>query len=199
MTSKLFYAAIAVLLVATAYLGGVASVWNGRYEQGYKTGFDAARQKLSGATTVNLQQNPLYSLAGKVSAIEDSKIKITVPQVVLDPFAEQAPTERTVVASSSTAIEIQMSKDPALFPKLLADYQKKLAEFQKKAKLGELPPAPPSAYEQKNGTIADIQIGDTIQIFGEPTTDLTMLQEITALRIIKQVAPTSAPAGALPQ
>ncbi len=169
--TRLFFAALAVIAICTAYFLGQSAGGNGplaalscdgEYDKGYQT----AHQKLIASGLLTQINAVRTSIAGRVAKIDGGRIELSTEQLSTDPLGEPAPTERIVLTSSSTAFSERANRSPE-------EMNAAIAAFTKAKNPQAAPPAP---FTEKNITLADLKVGDNINV--QTDADLTNLQTI---------------------
>jgi len=99
------------------------------------------------------------SISGTVKEVRADTVKVEI--ILANPF-DESPQARTVKITDETKIILSQRKDPAV-------YQRELAEFQKniRAQAGKSPAvnlASPNAFIQEPAKISDITVGRQISI-----------------------------------
>ena len=200
-THSLLSAAIAVMLITTAFLAGVAT---GRvsdnlhpvagtenedtYANGFKDGFASAHEKLLQSGLLPRQAlEPITSLTGTVTAINGNVLHVVLLNIPRDPLLPSPPMERTVTPGEGTTFFLRTSKDAGA-------YQKELLAYTQGGVLQETHTSPPLPYEQRTVSQTDITSGDTIEILGSLGEDLSPVQDIRGPKQIIKIVPTASEA-----
>jgi hypothetical protein len=179
---RLLYAGIAVILLCAAYLIGYQNGKTGNvFDLGstltgnrYEAGYEAAHQKLIESKLIPSQPEKITSLSGRIISIDQNKIQIEVPQVILDPLSEPAPTNRDIKNFDAATVLVRVQKTPDQLAKDIKDMNK-LASRGKTPSNDLLSP-----FTEKTGAIGDLKAGDLITVEGAAGIDLTYATEITA-------------------
>ena len=145
-------------------------VKKGSYEEGYQAALDFARKKLQGRG--GLMSMPVvvqYLNQVKVKSISGSDIVVEFDASQLDIFKEGLVT-KTVKIPDTVTITQQIPKSADEQKKEFEEYQKKIAELQKKPVTGAtsgisvLPIMPPTLFTIKEIKISDLKEGDILNI-----------------------------------
>lgn len=152
-----------------SYLGGSGGT--------YQAGFDAARQVFMnsryGQIVAASDQQEVRQVSGTASAVDGNRI--TLHTVPVDPFADLALTDRTVLVAADTKIVKLTLKDPKVFQSELAVYTK--ATQTKPTAV----PTPPDKFVRTAISLSDIVVGDSLTIVA--IADIRTAKEFTASEV----------------
>ena len=145
-------------------------VKKGSYEEGYQVALDFARKKLQGrGGLLSMPGGIQYLNNAKVKSISGSDIVVEFDASKLDIFQEGMVT-KTVKIPETVTITQQIPKTADEMNKEREEYQKKIAELQKKSVTGatseiSVPPImPPTPFTIKEIKISDLKEGDILNI-----------------------------------
>jgi hypothetical protein len=162
------------------------------YDDGYKDGFNIARDLSANTNTGAMKNLGRTSLLGTVNDVYASSLTFTASGLVLDPKVDGVSSVRTVNIGSQTSVYVYVPKTTQELVAETTTYQDAMAAFQKTAKpnVGTSTssvlstPTPPAPFKQVKGKISDIVSGDQISVTGEKNQDLTTVDPINALKIV---------------
>ncbi len=194
MAKKAYVGLIAVVILSAVFLVGYslgAGQAASQIGSSYQDGFNAAHQKLID-TGVVARDQVVTQIAGQVASVSGDTIVIDVPQLVADPLADPAPTERTVKIGSDTKIAKIMPKTDKTAAADEAAYDAALKKFEASGAKGA-PPVPPLPEQESAITASDIQVGDRVTVGAAG--DILRAESIDALSI--KVLTAASPAAAV--
>ncbi len=124
------------------------------YEDGYKAGFMAAREKFSikPPMPANIE---VKMVNGEIQALSNDSMEVLVTSLDTDPTVDGVSDTRTVAIDKNTKIEKRINLQPEEINKRMADWS------QDGAKKGEIPPLPYTLVPVK---LSDLKVGMEITI-----------------------------------
>lgn len=141
-------------------------------ENTFQAGWEAAKQRLTDSGFYpNYEGVEITNISGTVESISGNKLAIKT--ALIEPLADQALEDRTVIVEDNTAINILKSKDMEIYEKEVKIFEeamnKQMSQPLADDENGEPSAAAialefPSMYETSAGKIADIKIGMRIEI-----------------------------------
>lgn len=129
----------------------------------YEDGWNAAHERLKQSGLLRPESEKIFELSGTITAISGNDVAFLTDQVVTDPLAEQAPTDRIIKINSQTRIYKSTVKNREELSEEVAAYEKTLAELEP----GATPPPPPSPIRETEITINDLKTDDVISVTSE--------------------------------
>jgi hypothetical protein len=127
---------------------------------------------------------PIMSLSGKVTAIDENRVTVEVPNQNRNPLEESTPKVRVVTIADGAVITLLKSVSPKDFLKAQQAYEKKQTEYMAAVGKGEnpLPPSPPSGFIEEDIKLSDLKAGMTVTVTAE--SDITSATSFAAKRIL---------------
>lgn len=160
---------------------------------GYEAGYQAAMQKIAASGILPPSPQAASSLVGTVTAVEDGRLRIEVDTFGLDPLGQKSlPKERTVVVGAETRLAKLVEIAPEEYEAALKAYQEAAAAFTPDPEDPTPPPLPPSAFKETAVAIADIKVGDTVNVTSAE--DILAAATIQATSVV--IVPLAAAIGA---
>lgn len=189
---------VVVLLVAFLIgysLGAVQTKQS--YEKGLSDGWENARQKVADSGLLPSPQ--INILSGTVTEVGTDYLKIEVPQIVINPLEQQAPTSRKVTIGQDTVIEMATQftddeRDAAQerFLKLQEDYFEAVQSGDTTA----TPPDPNLLNANiEEIDLADIENGMSVSVTSAEDIATAATFAATSVRVQAAVQPTAPPPG----
>lgn len=172
-----------VVGVALLLAGAVVEVFADPYlpasVSNYQKGFDAAEKRVqdSGFGGAFRVPSEVQTLSGTVIAIQGDKLSVRT--LAVDPFADPALNDRTIVITSDTKLIQIVPKDPKVF-------QNELTVSAKSGVTGKPAPVP---FTEVVITVADIRVGDSFTVTASE--NIKTAATFTAQEI--QIQPNAAP------
>ena len=146
-------------------------------ESTFDDGWNAAKDKLEQSGLIRPEPTEIFTITGKITAISGNTISITADQVVANPLADQAPTERTVTVPARIKIIKSTSKTREQLSAEMTAYEKSLAELKPDTER----PSPPLPYAEQEIKLTDLKAGDTISVTSDQ--NIKFATEIVAKEI----------------
>ena len=151
---------------------GVPGLTGKTFEDGYKTGYLAAKDKYR-IIPQRPEGTPVMELSGTINSINNQQFVVTATNLDTDPTVDGVPNERTILIATSTSIVIRTNLTAE-------EFSKKMDEWSKSP--DRLKSAPPAPYTEKTVAISSLQPGQTVSITsGE---DLRLLTTIKAKQVV---------------
>lgn len=116
----------------------------------------------------------IFSVTGKVTAVDAASLTIGGVSVSVNPFAGDFPVVRQVAVNNTTKITAIRQKDSGV---ILSD----TAAFQKKMQAGASVVLPPSLFEETDIALTGIKVGDTVTV--SAASDILGVASFTATKI----------------
>ena len=166
-------------------------------ENTYQAGFDAAKKLVEESTLGNMMRTPddIRTFSGTVTKVEGNNVTVH-GQISMDPFADPALLDRTIIITNDTKIFKLSQKDMKTFQAEIDAFAKKT----QKATSGNIPPIlPPEAFIRTPSDIAGITAGSQINITA--VENIKTMKEFSAseIQIQESLPPQIQPNMALPQ
>lgn len=159
----------------------------GSQENTYQSGWDAAKKQLEKKGIGNVPAGmEIRNLSGTIDLISGDTITlkdVTSANLLSDPGLDI----RTVHVSSDTKFYQLTQKDGAQFQKEMEDFQKKMQEQTGNDPLANQPIAPPQPQDKKEITIAELKVGQLVEIISAD--NIGEKKEFTATEITTQAMP----------
>lgn len=168
-TSQCSHSKCVVVSIATLIVGGIIGMSAGSYlprgvvADRYQEGFDAAKKLVLDSPAGGMFKTPddMRNVSGTVTAINGNKI--TLHTQFVNPFADQALADRTIIIIPSTKISKLTPKDPKVQQAEMEVFIKKI-QSGTPDKTAKTPLQPPAPFVTTPGTIADIAKGNIINV-----------------------------------
>lgn len=186
---KLPLLAVAAAVIALALGGGLgysAGVAKSKaeYKSGYDTAWAEAKTKVSESRFFTRGPSSTTIMTGRVLTIGKNELTMEVPQTVQNPLENPAPTTRTVRVSADTKI-IGLIALPQEEVRTLQDaYRAEQEKFMADLRAGKQATAPPQApqlFEQKDLSLADLAVNNTIVVTAAD--DISLAESFPAVSI----------------
>lgn len=173
-----------VLVIVQSLTGGFSVKGIGTYSQGYSDGYNAARDT---AMRLGLPgQDSTTIITGIVTEVSGNSVKLETAGMFLDKTVDGVGDIREVIVGSDTKFLIASAKTPSEYDIEMSAYNKTMRAFDRT--LGEEAPAPPSLYNETDGSLSDIAVGDKIRVYSKEGEDILLKASFTAGNIIKMEA-----------
>lgn len=127
----------------------------------YEAGYADAKTKLERLAVIAPEPDHLTELSGPVVDVKGSSFTMQVDKEVLNPLVKDAPEIREVRVVAGTSISIKVKRDETAYNAELEAYNKALSAA---VAAGKAVPQPPSPYEDKKLTLADLKKGDHVVV-----------------------------------
>ena len=142
------------------------------YEDGYKAGYQAARQKLSTRPPLP-PGTPVTTANGTITSVNAVSLTMVVDSLDTDELVDGVSDTRTVNIATSTAIILRTNLS-------IQDMEKQMTTWREDGmKKNQPPPAP---YKESHLNIADLKPGQTITVV--TSNDLRLQSSFTATKIL---------------
>lgn len=154
-------------------LNGVGQLFAGQsYENGYKEGYLAAREKYK--TILPLQENAtVTSFSGDIESLDDSSVLVRATSIDTNEIVDKVSDVRDVLIASTTKIFSR-----TLLPQ---DEQDRLyAQWQKSGASQGNPP--PKAYKETEIKLSDLQVGQ--RVFVSAGEDIKLQESFIATEVV---------------
>lgn len=178
----IFILGVLILLVAGFWIGyfinfQCPSAGTINEEAIFNDGWNAAKDTLDQSGLIRSEPTEIFTVTGKIIAISGNTISMTADQVVANPLADQAPTERTVTIPAGTKIIKSTAKTREQLSAEMTAYEKSLAELKPDTER----PSPPLPYAEQEIKLTDLKAGDTISVTSDQ--NIKFATEIVAKEI----------------
>ncbi len=161
----------------------------------YEAGFNAAKKLVEESTLGNMIRIPddIRTFAGTVTAVEGNRITVK-GQLSMDPFADPALNDRTIVITKDTKIFKLVQKDMKTFQAEIDSFMKKT----QKATTGTPSPIlPPEPFMRTSTDVTSIIVGSQLNVTA--TENIKTVKEFSVSEIQIQENLSVQPNMALPQ
>lgn len=156
--SKCIVSSVALLVVGVligAYAGPLLNKANT-----YQAGFDAAKKRVEESSFGMMLRTPddVRTLSGSVTAINGNRITLRTQS--MNPFEDPSLLDRTVTVATDTKISKLSQKDP----KVMQAEMEAFVKTMQSGKSASKPTTPPEPFTRTTATVADITVGDILNI-----------------------------------
>lgn len=148
---------------------------NQGYENGYRAGYLAAREKYSKIAPLPAGA-VVTSLTGTVTKVAADQISLTVKNLDTNEFIDNVSNDRTALVNASTTVVLRTF--------LTAEEQAK--QLEKWGRSGSKN-APPLPYTEKNIKLSDLTVGQSVVVVADQ--DIRLKESFTATQIVVNVNP----------
>lgn len=156
----------------TSNVPGLNQLTGKTFEDGYKAGYLAAKEKYRSVPPTP-EGVAVLSLMGTINSVDGQQLSVTATSLDTDPTVDGVPNERTIVVSTSTSIVLRTNLSAQ-------DFTKKMEEWNKSEDKTKV--TPPTPYTEKSLSISDLKPGQTISVTSNE--DLRLLTTIKAKQIV---------------
>lgn len=145
------------------------------YEDGYRDGYNAAREKLSGQFG-GLLNEEIQSVSGSIESISGNQFQVLVKGLDTDEFVDGVSDTRTILITPETQIIIQTPLSPE---------EEAMAFKEAMESTVDEPILLPNPFKQSTGTINDLEEGMDVLIRAEK--NIRLEAEFEASKIYIQI------------